>query len=98
MPQPVEAIDHIADQLSVLRSHLPVFPEEVLQPGMQGNFALIGCDDSRGVAELVVKFHYNSRRAFTGSFPKRSRSGVSSNSFILTRKLTDSRPSMTRWS
>ena len=39
---------------------------------------------------------YNSSRAFTGSLPKSNCSGLSSNSFTRTKKLTDSLPSITR--
>ena len=40
--------------------------------------------------------HQSSSRVFTGSLPNSSNSGFSSSSFTFTRKLTDSRPSMTR--
>jgi hypothetical protein len=56
----------------------------------------------RGVVGSRKKFKrnptHNSSSAFTGSFPKRSWAGFSSSSFTLTKKLTDSRPSIMRWS
>ena len=96
MTKTIKAIDEIADEFAVAGAHLGVYAKETFQPGVEGYLTLVVTYYLDGVTKLVVKFHYISSKAFTGSLPNSSWSGFSNNSFIRTRKLTDSRPSMMR--
>jgi hypothetical protein len=54
MAKTIVSIDQGGEEFAVAGAHLPVFPEEIFQPGMKWHFSAVSVDDGCRVTELVT--------------------------------------------